>query len=45
MKWLVIKDGTLGKEPQDLLNKLLAQGEYGDGQTIAGITTYKRLLP
>lgn len=45
VKWLVIKDGTLGKEPQDLLNKLLAQGEYGDGQTVAGITTYKRLLP
>jgi hypothetical protein len=45
VKWLVIKDGTLGQAPQDLLNQLIAQGEYGEAQTVAGITTYKRLKP
>jgi hypothetical protein len=45
VKWLVVKDGTLGQEPQDLLNKLVARGEYGEAQTVAGITSYKRLIP
>jgi hypothetical protein len=45
VKWLVIKDGTLGQAPQDLLNQLIAQGEYGEAQTVAGITSYKRLIP
>jgi uncharacterized membrane protein len=45
VKWIVVKDGTLGQAPQDLLNQLLARGEYGDAQTVAGITSYKRLIP
>jgi uncharacterized membrane protein len=45
VKWIVVKDGTLGQAPQDLLNQLLARGEYGDAQTVAGITSYKRLVP
>jgi len=40
-----VKDGTLGQEPQDLLNKLVARREYGEAQTVAGITSYKRLIP
>ena len=43
--WLVIKDGSLGEAPQALLNKLIADGEYGDAQTVMGITSYKRLKP
>ena len=43
--WLVILDGALGPEPQALLDDLVERGEYGDPQTVAGVTTYRRLWP
>jgi uncharacterized membrane protein len=45
IKWLVILDGGLGPQPQALLDDLIARGEYGDPETVAGVTTYRRLLP
>lgn len=45
IKWLVIPDGTLGGEAATTLQRLLDTGEYGDAQTVAGVTTYRRLKP
>jgi uncharacterized membrane protein len=43
--WLVIPDNTLGEQAADLLESLVATGEYGDAQTVEGVTTYRRLKP
>ena len=43
--WLVIPDNSLGEQAANLLESLLATGEYGDAQTVQGITTYRRLKP
>ncbi len=45
VKWLVLQDGTLQGKEEMMLSDLLARGEYGDAQTVAGVTTYRRLLP
>jgi uncharacterized membrane protein len=45
IEWLVILDGGLGPQPAALLNSLIARGEYGDPETVAGVTTYRRLQP
>ena len=45
IKWLVIPENTMGGEAAKVLAQLIASGEYGDAQTVAGITTYKRLKP
>jgi hypothetical protein len=43
--WLVIPDGSLGAQAAELLQSLIATGEYGDAETVAGITSYRRLKP
>jgi hypothetical protein len=45
IKWLVIPDNTMGGAAAEVLQKLISTGEYGDPQTVAGITTYRRLKP
>ena len=45
IKWLVIPDNTLGSTAAEVLKRLLDTGEYGDAQTVAGVTTYRRLKP
>ncbi len=45
VKWLVIEDGTLHGKEETMLSDLLARGEYGDAESIAGVTSYRRLLP
>lgn len=45
IKWLVIPDNTLGGAAKTVLEQLLASGEYGDAQTVSGVTSYRRLKP
>jgi uncharacterized membrane protein len=45
IKWLVIPENTMGGAAAEVLQKLISTGEYGDPQTVAGITTYRRLKP
>jgi hypothetical protein len=35
----------MGGAAAEVLQKLISTGEYGDPQTVAGITTYRRLKP
>lgn len=45
IKWLVIPENTLGGAAATVLEELVTSGEYGDAQTVAGVTTYRRLKP
>ena len=45
IKLLVIPDNTMGGTAAEVLEKLISSGEYGDAQTVAGITTYRRMKP
>ena len=45
IKWLVIPDNSLGAQAATVLQQLLDSGEYGDAQTVDGVTTYRRLKP
>jgi uncharacterized membrane protein len=45
IKWLVIPDNSLGSSAAQVLQNLLDTGEYGDAQTVGGVTTYRRLKP
>jgi len=45
IKWLVIPDNTMGGAAAEVLQQLISTGEYGDPQTVTGITTYRRLKP
>jgi uncharacterized membrane protein len=43
IKWIVVPDGSLGEQAKELLMKLITSGEFGDVETVNGISSYRRL--
>lgn len=47
VQWLVVSEAMLLNDPRghQLVEDLLASGEFGDAETVAGVTSYRRLKP
>ena len=43
IKWIVVPEGSLGEQAKELLAKLVSSGEFGDVETVNGISSYRRL--
>jgi len=43
IKWIVVPEDSLGQEAKELLTKLVSSGEFGDVETVNGISSYRRL--
>jgi uncharacterized membrane protein len=43
IKWIIVHEDSIGKESKDLLTKLISSGEFGDVETVNGISSYRRL--
>ena len=45
VEWILVTETGLNEQAQGVLNKLLADGEFGDKEVVNGIATYRRLKP
>ena len=45
VKWIVVSDGMLDARSREVLDTLISIGEFGNAQTVAGVTSYERLKP
>jgi len=43
IKWIVVPEDALGQQSKGMLVNLVASGEFGDVETINGISSYRRL--
>jgi len=43
IKWIVVPESSLGQESKDMLFQLVSSGEFGDVETVNGISSYRRL--
>jgi hypothetical protein len=43
IKWIVVPENSLGEQAKELLKKLVSSGEFGDVETVNGISSYRRL--
>lgn len=43
IKWIVVPKDLLGEQSKQLLTKLISSGEFGDVQSVNGISSYRRL--
>jgi uncharacterized membrane protein len=43
IKWIVVPENSLGEQAKELLTKLVSSGEFGDVETVNGISSYRRL--
>ena len=41
--WIVVPEDSLGQEAKEMLTKLVSSGEFGDVETVNGISSYHRL--
>jgi uncharacterized membrane protein len=43
IKWIVVPEDSLDEQTKELLMKLITSGEFGDVETVNGISSYRRL--
>jgi uncharacterized membrane protein len=43
IKWIVVPEDALGQQSKGMLVNLVASGEFGDVETVNGISSYRRL--
>ncbi len=45
VKWIVVADMQMAPDVTEKLNSLISSGEFGDAETVNGVTSYRRLRP
>lgn len=45
VKWIVMITEPLDERSKTLIDDLVARGEFGDAETVGGVTSYRRLAP
>jgi hypothetical protein len=45
VKWIVVPKMQMAPEVTEKLNSLISSGEFGDAETVNGVTSYRRLRP
>ena len=45
IKWIVVANVQMSPEVNARLNELIASGEFGDAESVNGVTSYRRLRP
>lgn len=45
VKWIVMITDPIDEQSKTLIDSLVASGEFGDAETVGGVTSYRRLRP